>query len=92
MVYDFAVEQARELVRAEMDATGKILAGFAKELEGLERDKASLEGQITDYEKKIVETKTAIEVNVGNQANKQVEITAIKAALVEMEVRLNAIK
>ncbi|MCF8459725.1 MAG: hypothetical protein K9G46_03300 [Flavobacteriales bacterium] len=92
IVYAFAVEQARELVRLEMEATGKILSGFEKELAGLEKDKAGAESNIVDYEKKIAESKTAIEVNLGNQANKLVEINTTKAALVELEVRLNSIK
>ncbi len=92
IVYDFAVEQARELVRLEMEATGKILSGFEKELAGLEKDKVGAESNIVDYEKKIAESKTAIEVNLGNQANKLVEINTTKAALVELEVRLNSIK
>lgn len=92
ILYDFAVEQAKELVRTEIDATNKTLAIFLKELESFEKDKASLESQIVDYEKKIEETKTAIAVNVGNQANKKMEMDAVKAALVALEVRLNAIK
>ncbi|MCF8463327.1 MAG: hypothetical protein K9G41_00695 [Flavobacteriales bacterium] len=92
IVYDFAVEQARELVRLEMEATNKILGGFEKELMGMQKDKASLESDIESYDKKIAECKTAIEVNVGNQANKQAEIDGTKATLVELEVRLKSIK
>jgi len=92
IVYDFAVEQARELVRLEMEATRKVLGGFEKELAGLEKDKSGLESEITDYEKKIAESKTAIDVNLGNQANKKTEIVGVQAALVELEVLLNSIK
>ena len=92
VVYDFAVEQARELVRAEIAATNAIINGFEKELSGLEKDKAGMESDIADHEKKIGELKTAIEVNLGNQANKQAEIAGAKSALVDLEVRLKAIK
>jgi hypothetical protein len=92
IVYDFAVEQARELVRLEMETTSKILSGFEKDLEGLNKDKAGLESDISNNEKKIAESKTAIEVNLGNQANKLIEIDATKATLVELEVKLNSIK
>ena len=92
LVYDFAIEQARQVVSDEIEASAKFLKGFEKELVGLEKEKADQESSIRDYEKKIEEAKTAIEQNLGNQANKKKEIEGMKAIITELEVKLKAIK
>jgi len=92
ILYDFATEQVRELVRAEIDVTGKLIGTYEKDLSELEKDKAGIESDIAELEKKIVEARLTIEVNLGNQANKQKQIDAAKVALVALEVRLKAIK
>ena len=91
-VYSFGVEQAKGVVTMEIETTQKILAAFGKELAGLEKEKAGHESDIKDYEKKIEESKAEIEKNTGNQANKRTEIEGIKAALVDLEVKLKNIK
>lgn len=92
IVYNFAVEQAKEVVRNEIETTKKIISGFEKDLSGLVKDKQGLEKDIADYEKKIEEAKVEIEKNVAGQANKQKEIEGLKSALTDLEVKLKAVK
>lgn len=89
---DFAVEQTKEVVRVLIEAKKAELGGFEKELAGLVSEKAGLEKDIIDYQKKIEEAKVNIDKNVGNQANKQKEISSMKVLITELEVKLNAIK
>lgn len=89
---DFAVEQTKEVVRVRIAAKQAELGGFEKELAGLVSEKAALEKDIIDCQKKIEEANTNIGKNVGNQANKQKEIDSMKTLLTELEVKLNAIK
>ena len=88
---DFAVEQTKEVVRVRIAAKAAELSGFEKELAGLVSEKASLEKDIVDCQKKIEEANTNIGKNVGNQANKQKEINSMKTLLTELEVKLKAI-
>ncbi|MCF8275240.1 MAG: hypothetical protein K9J17_00780 [Flavobacteriales bacterium] len=92
IVYDFAVEQSKEVVRREIENAGKVLGGFEKELVSMAKDKEGLEKDIADYNKKIEEAQGSIEKNVAAQATKQKEIEGMKAALTELEIKLNAIK
>lgn len=92
IVRDFAVEQTKEVVRVRIAAKAAELSGFEKELAGLVSEKAALEKDIVDCQKKIEEANTNIGKNVGNQANKQKEINSMKVLLTELEVKLNAIK
>jgi hypothetical protein len=89
---DFAVEQTKEVVRVRIAAKQAELGGFEKELAGLVSEKAALEKDIVDCQKKIEEANTNIGKNVGNQANKQKEINSMKTLLTELEVKLKAIK
>lgn len=92
IVYSFAVEQSKEVVRNEIESTKKIVGGFEKDLGDLVKTKSNLEKDISDYEKKIEEAKTEIEKNVAAQANKQSEIEALKSVLKDLEIKLKAIK
>ena len=88
----FAIGQAKEVVKGEIDASQKILKGFEKELSGLEKDKKKLEKDIEDYQKKIEEAKVAIEKNVSDQANKKTEIEGLKATIKDLETKEKSIK
>ena len=92
IVKGFAVEQAKEAVKIEIDGAEKILKGFEKDLDGLEKDKKKLEKDIEDYEKKIEEAKSEIEKNVAAQANKKTEIEGLKAAIIDLEKKVKSIK
>jgi hypothetical protein len=89
---DFAVDQAKEVVKMEIIASQKILKDFEKDLGGLEKDKSGLENDIKDYEKKIEEAKANIEKNLAAQANKKTEIEGLKAAIIDLEKKMNGIK
>ena len=92
IVKSFAVEQAKEVVKEEIEVSAKILKGFEKDLSGLEKDKAGLEKDIEDYKKKIEEAKAAIEKNLTDQANKKTEIEGVKMAITDLEKKANGIK
>jgi hypothetical protein len=92
LVYAFAVEQSKTVLSSEIESTQKILRGFGKELAGLVKEKAEHESDIAEYEKKIEEAKGAILKNLANQANKTTEIEGMKAAVVDLEVKLKNIK
>ena len=92
LMRSFAVAQAKEVVKLEIDATQKILKGFEKELSGLEKDKSKLEKDIEDYQKKIEEAKAEIEKNVSDQANKKTEIEGLKATISDLEKKEKSIK
>ena len=89
---DFAIAQAKEVVKIEIETSQKILKGFEKDLSGLEKDKSNLEKDIADYEKKIEEAKAAIEKNVAAQANKKSEVEGMKAVIGDLESKVKAIK
>lgn len=91
-VRDFAIEEAKNVVREEIEISKKILSGFEKDLADLQKDKAGHESDIKDFEKKIEEAKSEIEKNLANQANKTTEIEGVKAAVMDLEVKLKAIK
>ena len=92
IVYDFAVEQTKEVVRGEIEAATKSLDGFEKDLGGLAKDKAGFEKDIADYEKKIQEAKLAIEKNVNSQMVKQKEIDGMKAVLKDLDAKLKSVR
>jgi hypothetical protein len=92
LVYAFAVEQSKTVLSSEIESTQKILRGFGKELAGLVKEKVEHESDIAEYEKKIEEAKGAIIKNLANQANKTTEIEGMKAAVVDLEVKLKNIK
>lgn len=92
IVKSFAVAQAKEVVKEEIEVSTKILKGFEKDLSGLEKDKAGLEKDIEDYKKKIEEAKAAIEKNLTDQANKKTEIEGVKMAISDLEKKANGIK
>jgi hypothetical protein len=92
LVYAFAVEQSKRVLSGEIESTQKILKGFSKELAGLVKEKAGHESDIYEHEKKIEEAKDAIEKNLANQANKTAEIEGLKAAVVDLKVKLKNIK
>ena len=92
IVKSFAVAQAKEVVKEEIEVSAKILKGFEKDLSGLEKDKAGLEKDIEDYKKKIEEAKAAIEKNLTDQANKKTEIEGVKMAITDLEKKVNSIK
>jgi ribosomal protein S4 len=88
----FALEQAKAVIKNEIDVSEKILRGFEKDLSGLEKDKEKLEKDIEDYEKKIEEAKAAIEQNVSAQANKKTEIEGMKAVIKDLQTKEKSIK
>lgn len=92
IVYNFAVEQSKEVVRGEIESTKKIVNSFERELSDLVKTKSNLEKDIADYEKKIEDAKAEIEKNVAGQANKQKEIEGLKSTLNDLEIKLKAIK
>lgn len=92
LMKSFAVAQAKEVVKFEIDAAHKILKGFEKEFSGLEKDKEKLEKDIEDYKKKIEEAKAAIEKNIASQANKKTEIEGLKATISDLEKKEKSIK
>jgi hypothetical protein len=92
IVYDFSVEQTKEVVRGEIGAAEKSLSMFEKELAGLEKDKAGYEKDIVDYEKKIEEAKLAIQKTVTSQGVKQKEIDGMKAVLKDLDGKLKSVK
>lgn len=92
LMRNFSVAQAKEVVKAEIAASEKILKGFEKEFSGLEKDKSKLEKDIEDYEKKIEEAKAAIEKNLADQANKKTEIEGLKATISDLEKKEKSIK
>ena len=92
IVSDFAVEQAKEAVKIEIDAVQKVLKEFEKDLSGLEKDKEKLEKDIKDYQKKIEDAKAEIEKNAAAQANKTTEIEGLKSSVTDLEKKMKAIK
>jgi predicted nuclease with TOPRIM domain len=92
IVSGFAVEQAKEAVKAEIDEVENVLKDVEKDLSGLEKDKKKLEKDIKDYEKKIEEAKAEIEKNVAAQANKTTEIEGLKSSIIDLEKKMKSIK
>lgn len=92
IVSAFAVAQAKAVIQDEIDGSEKILKGAEKALAGLIKDKGDLEKSIEDYKKKILEAEEAISNNQVAQANMTKEIEGMKAILLELSAKQNAVK
>jgi hypothetical protein len=88
----FAVSQAKEVLRVEISTTKKILKGFEKDFSGLEKDKERLEKEIEEHKNKIEEAKAAIKKNLENQAIKKTEVSGLKATITQLETKQKSIK
>lgn len=92
LIRNFAVEERKRVIAAEIENNQKILKGFEKELSDFEKQKSDYEATIKDYEKKIEGSKVEIEKNLENQANKKKEIEGMKVIVTELEVKGENIK
>jgi len=88
----FAVNASKESVSEEMKKQEKVLKDHVKESESLDKDKASLESDITDYKKKIEEAFAKIEQNKADQSKKKEEIKAQEAVVSGVNKKLGEIK
>lgn len=91
-MYNFAVAERKRVITNQIAHNQKILKGFEKDLDALEKEKSNYESTIKDYEKKIADTRTEIEKNLGNQANKKKEIEGMNAIITELEVGLKNVR
>lgn len=92
MLRDFALEQTRIAVRAEVAAAQKILADRQAELVALQNTERKLEADILDYQKKIEDSKIGIGASRQAQNTKLLEIDAQKRVVQGIEEKLKAIK
>ena len=92
LIHEIAVACSKEAVEEEIEEQEDVLKDRRKEQEKLESEKEKLEGNIKDYEEKIVEAKAEIVTNVDNQTKKKAEISAEETKLNEIQTKLNSIK
>ncbi len=92
MLYDFAVEQTKVAVRAEVAAAQRILSDRQAELVTLQNTERKLESDILEYQRKIEESKIGIGASRQAQTTKLSEIDAQRAVVRGIEEKLNSVK
>lgn len=92
LLYNFAVEQTKEVVKAEIGVAQKLLSDRESELAALVKKQQKLESDIASYLKQIEEAKAGIATLQGLQGGKQGEIDAQKAVVKGLDDKLKAVK
>lgn len=92
LLYNFAVDQTKEVVKAEISVAQKLLSDRDSELNALVKNQQKLESDIATYLKQIEDAKAAIVTLKGLQTGKQGEIEAQKAILKGLDDKLKAVK
>lgn len=92
MLYNFALEQTREVVRTEVRLAQKILSDRETELSTMAVTQAKMEQDISSMEKSIRDTRTAIESLKQSQVSKRLEVDSQKVVVKGLDDKLKAVK
>lgn len=92
LLYDFAIETTKEIIRDQIKEQEKELSKQQKELKNLEKERANLEDEIVKYEKAIEQAKADIEKNLKDQEATKELIVKQKTIVEESEKRLKKVK
>lgn len=92
ILYNFAIEQTKEVVKIEIKGAEKTLATMGKDLVLLQKSKEESEAEIEAYKLKITEAQEAIKTNVAQQATKKTEIEGQTAIVGTLGIKLEAVK
>jgi len=92
LLYSFAVDQTKEVVKAEIGVAQKLLSDREAELNALVKNQQKLESDIASFEKQIEAAKGGIVTLKGSQASKQFEIDAQKTVVKGLDDKLKAVK
>jgi len=91
ILYNFAVEQTREVVKVEIKLAEKVLSEREAEHAMLIKQQAQLEASILDHQKKIEETKAAIVTLQQAQAAKKSEVEVQKTVVKGLDDKMKAV-
>ena len=92
MVYQFAVTQAKDAVKNELEAAEKELKSINKDLKDLKDEKKDLEDDIKDCEQTIEKAKKGLNDNASNTASMEKKVAEQEAKLKEIQRRLENVR
>ncbi|MBN2729078.1 MAG: hypothetical protein JXR53_07620 [Bacteroidales bacterium] len=89
MLYDFAVDQAKEAINKEISTQEGLIKDLEKDQSKLEKDNEKLASDIEDYKKRIEDAEKTIENNKTEIENKIKELETQNESLKSLEKKLN---
>jgi len=92
LVYEFAVQQTKEVVKTEIKGAEKTLEIMQKDLVSLQKAKEKSEADIEGYKNKITEAQETIKTNIEEQTTKNTEIEGQTAIVGTLGQKLEAVK
>ena len=91
MLYNFALEQTREVVKGEIKLAEKVLGEREAEFAALAKNQSQLESDIIDYQKKIENSKAAIIAIQQLQMAKRTEVEIQKTVAKGLDDKMKAV-
>lgn len=91
MLYDFAVDQAKEAINKEISTQEGLIKDLEKDQSKLEKDNEKLASDIEDYKKRIEDAEKTIENNKTEIENKIKELETQNESLKSLEKKLNEV-
>ncbi len=92
ILYDFAVDIAKDVIQEEVELEKGLLKDKEKELSTLEKEQEKWEKEIEDMKKKIEENEKSIEEGKKSQETKKEEIKTQTTVVAEVEKKKEAVK
>lgn len=92
IIYEFAVNIAKDVIQDEIDHENGVLKAKEKELSDMEKDVKDWEKEIEEMKKKIAENEAAIEESKKDQEGKKEEIKAQEGVVSAVQKKKEAVK